>query len=66
MQYHFLRGGVSPRNRFSRWAKDDITEKLKVIKEYYGYSNAKAKDIEHLIDEKEIEMMKTKLCKGGR
>ncbi len=54
MQYHFYYYGIdkNPR-RFGKWHKmEKMSEKLKLIKEYYGYSNQKAKDILHLIDEK--------------
>jgi hypothetical protein len=39
---------------------------LEVIKEYYGYSTEKAKQVLPLLDDKIIEDMKRKITKGGR
>ncbi len=67
MQYHFYYYGIdkNPR-RFGKWHKmEKMSEKLKLIKEYYGYSNQKAKDVLHLIDEKQLKHIKQSLEKGG-
>ena len=39
---------------------------LEVIKEYYGYSNSKAKETLNLISDDQIENIKLCLKKGGR
>lgn len=66
MQYDFLRSTLRPRKRFSKWAKPNITDKLKVIKDYYGYNNEKAMAVESIFTDEDIERMKKKMNKGGR
>ena len=44
-------------------------EKLKdldYVKEYYGYSNEKAKEALNILTDKQIEEIKLSLFKGGR
>tara|TARA_B110000977_G_scaffold67767_1_gene91998 strand:- start:1504 stop:1881 length:378 start_codon:yes stop_codon:yes gene_type:complete len=66
MQYDFLRNIVRKRKRFSKWAKADKTSDMDMIKEYYGYSNSKARQVLPLINKEHLEYIKKKLYKGGR
>ena len=66
LQYDFLRGVIRKRKRFSKWAKKDQVANVEVIKEYYGYSDAKAESVADLISSDQIDMMKAKLSKGGK
>lgn len=66
LQYDFLRGVIRKRKRFSKWAKKDQVANVEVIKEYYGYSDAKAESVVDLLSSDQIDMMKAKLSKGGK
>jgi len=66
LQYDFLREGIRARKRFSKWAKKSVPARIEVIKEYYGYSNAKAESIEDLVSDEDIAAMKKYLSKGGK
>ena len=66
MQYDFLRTAVRSRKRFSKWAKKSVPAKVEVIKEYYGYSDAKAEAVQDLISDETIKEMKSVLSKGGK
>jgi hypothetical protein len=66
MHYDFLRTAVRPRKRFSKWMKKTTLAKVEVIKEYYGYSDAKAQSVEDLISDEDIKHMKSVLSKGGK
>ncbi len=66
MQYDFLRNIVRKRKRFSKWTKADKLSDIDLIKEYYGYSNAKARQVLPLINKDHLEFLKRKLYKGGR
>ena len=66
MQYDFLRTAVRSRKRFSKWAKKTVPAKIEVIKEYYGYSDAKAQSVEDLISDDDIKAMKAVLSQGGK
>jgi hypothetical protein len=39
---------------------------LDYVKEYYGYSNEKAREALTLLTKEQLEHIKTKLFKGGR
>ena len=66
LQYDFLLNIVRKRKRFSKWNKPDAVEDLEVVKEYYGYSNEKAKSIIPLLSKEQIEIIKQRTYKGGR
>ena len=65
LQYDFLRTAVRQRKRFSKWMKKTVPAKIEVIKEYYGYSDAKAESVADLISDDDIKHMKSVLSKGG-
>lgn len=66
MQYDFLLKTIRPRKRFSKWHKKSNPAEIETIKEYYGYSDAKAESVADLITEDMISNMRVKLSKGGR
>ena len=65
LQYDFLLNSVRPKKRFSKWSKNSRLEEIELIKEYYGYSDEKAKDVVHILGDDHIEYIKSKLDKGG-
>ena len=66
MQYDFLRTAIRPRKRFSKWMKKTVPAKNEIIKEYYGYSDAKAESVADLISDEDIKHMKSVLSQGGQ
>lgn len=66
MQYDFLRIAIRKRKRFSKWMKKTVPARIETIKEYYGYSDAKAEAISDLISDDDIKAMKVVLSKGGK
>jgi hypothetical protein len=64
-QFLYLLNSIRPRKRYSKWYKNELTDDLKVISEYFGYSYAKAKQIQNLISSDQLDTMKQKLQKGG-
>lgn len=66
LQYHYLLNTVRAYKRpFQKWQKRDIIENLDAVKEYYNYSNEKAKDALSLLSTTQIEEIKKSLNKGG-
>ena len=49
-----------------KWLSQKKVKDLEVIKEYYGYSNQKAKEALNLLSDDQIENIKLGLKKGGR
>lgn len=66
LQFDFFINTIRKKNRFSKWLKPLDYKDLDVIKEYYGYSDEKAKSVLSLLDNKQIEELKKRIYKGGR
>ena len=66
LQFDFFINIIKKRKRFSPWLKATEIENLDVIKEYYGYSDEKAKSVLSLFNNKQIENLKQRIYKGGR
>ena len=66
LQFDFLINMVRKRKRFSKWIKPQIESDVEVVKEYYGYSNEKARQVLPLLSPEQINGLKKKVNKGGR
>ena len=67
LQFHFLLNSIRKRKRFGgKWISTSKSKNLEYVKEYYGYSNAKAKVALDILDRKQLNLIKEKLDKGGR
>ena len=66
LQFDFLLNTVRKKRRFAKWAKPIELNDLEVVKEYYGYSNDKAKAVLQLLDDEQISELRYKVTKGGR
>ena len=66
LQFDYLLNSLRPRNRFAPWMKAKKLENLEHVKEFYGYSNEKARNALDILDTKQISAIKNKLKKGGR
>ena len=66
LQFSFLINIVRKRKRFSKWVKPELENDLGSVKEYYGYSNEKARQVLSLLSPSQIKLIKEKVNKGGR
>tara|TARA_B100002019_G_C21262885_1_gene597742 strand:+ start:2351 stop:2728 length:378 start_codon:yes stop_codon:yes gene_type:complete len=66
LQFDFLINIIRKRKRFSKWIKPDTLSDVEVVKEYYGYSNEKARQVLTLLTIEQINELKKKVYKGGR
>ena len=67
MQFHFLLNSIRKKKRFGgKWVTTAKSKNLEYVKEYYGYSNSKAKVALDILDKKQLNLIKEKLDKGGR
>lgn len=65
-QFDFLSLSIRKRKRYDKWIKaEKESDIIILLKEYYNYSNEKAKQVLPLITDEHIEFMKSKLFKGG-
>lgn len=65
LQNAFLLNTIRKRKRFSKWEKPLEMESVEVIKEYFGYSNEKARQVLPLLSVNQINELKKRVCKGG-
>ena len=65
LQFDFLLNSIRSRKRFTPWLKASRIEDLQYVKQYYGYSNAKAKQALDILTDEQISTLKHKLRKGG-
>ena len=66
LQFDFLLNSLRTRKRFTPWAKASKNKNLDIIKEYYGYSNEKAKSALDILNDEQIKTIKDSLSKGGK
>ena len=66
LQFDFLKNIVRKKKRFSKWTKAQSSSDVEVVKQYYGYSNQKARQIYDLITPDQMEELRKKVYKGGR
>ena len=66
LQFDFFINIIRKRKRFSKWFKPEQVSDLETVKEYYGYSNEKARQVLSLLSTEQINELKNKVAKGGR
>ena len=67
MQFHYFINSIRKKRRFGgKWLSQTKLKNLALIKEYYGYSNSKAKEALNLLSDGQIEELTMSLNKGGR
>jgi len=66
LQFDFYINIVRKKKRFSKWMKPETVSDVEVVKEYYGYSNEKARSALTLLTSDQINELKKKVYKGGR
>lgn len=65
LKYDFYLNTLRGYKRPFNYAKSEKFSDLDVIKEYYGISNAKAKEYHSLLTPENIQTLKLRLYKGG-
>ena len=67
LQFDFFINIIKKKKRFSKWHKKDAeTESIRLVKEYFGYSDEKAVEALSVLTEDHLVMIKEKLYKGGK
>lgn len=66
LQYDFLKSTVRKyKRKFQPWQKMEKNHELEMVKEYYNYSNEKAKEALKLLSKQQLVEISEKLNKGG-
>jgi hypothetical protein len=67
IQFHFLINSIRKKKRFGgKWLSQTKLKNLEYVKEYYGYSNEKARQALNILTEQQIDVIIKTLNKGGR
>jgi len=67
MQFHYLINSIRKKKRFGgKWLSQAKLKDMDIVKEYYGFSNTKAKEALTLLTKDQIEIIRNNLNKGGR
>ena len=65
MQFDYLLSSIRKNKRYSKWLRRESEENLDLIKQFYGYSDPKAREILDIITEDDIVWMKQMINTGG-
>ena len=65
LQYDFLLYTLRKKKRFSPWMRKDELSNLSIVKEYYGYSDEKARQVLPLLTEDQLNIITRRLDTGG-
>lgn len=65
LQFDYYINMIRKRKRFSKWIKPTEIEDLAVVKETYGYSDEKARQVLDLLSDEQITELKRRNYKGG-
>ena len=66
LQYSFYLNTLRKKKRFSPWLRKDQIKNLDLIKQYYGYSNEKAKQVLNILTKEQLSFMRDRLEIGGK
>ena len=65
MQFQFLLNSIRSKKRFTPFLKASKIKDIECVKEYYGYSNEKAKTALDILTKEQLKLIKDSLYKGG-
>ena len=66
LQYDFFLNSLRKKKRFSPWLRKDQIKNLDLIKQYYGYSNEKAKQVLNILTKEHLSFIRDRLETGGK
>ena len=65
MQFQFLLNSIRSKKRFTPFLRASKIKDIECVKEYYGYSNEKAKSALDILTNEQLKLIKERLYKGG-
>ena len=66
LQYDFFLNSLRKRKRYSPWLRKEQIKNLELVKQYYGYSNEKAKQVLNILTREQFSFIRDRLETGGR
>ena len=65
LQYQYFLYSIRKSKRFSPWTKKSTDSDIEIVKEFYGYSNEKARTALAILTPDQLAVIKAKLDTGG-
>lgn len=66
LQYDFFINIVRPKKRYAPWLRKDTINSLELVKEYYGYSDEKARVALKILTDDQLEYIAKRMDHGGK
>ena len=66
LQYDFFINIVRPKKRYAPWLRKDTINSLELVKEYYGYSDEKARMALKILTDDQLKYIAKRLDHGGK
>jgi hypothetical protein len=64
-QFDFHRLAIRKKKRFSPWLKKETEDNILLIRQVYGYTESKAREVLNILSEENLEQIKKSLDTGG-
>jgi hypothetical protein len=64
-QFDFYRLAVRKKKRFSPWLRKDTEENVTLIKQAYGYTESKAREVLNILSTEDLQEIRKALDTGG-
>jgi hypothetical protein len=65
VQYDYYLGSIRSRKRFSKWLKKEEDDDIELVKNYYGYSDKRAREALRILSKDDIANIKKEMNIGG-
>lgn len=65
LQFDYYRHAIRKKKRFSPWIKKETEENIALIKQVYGYTDSKDREVLNILGPKELDILRMSLEKGG-
>ena len=64
-QFDFHRLAIRKKKRFSPWVKKETEENIDLLKQAYGYSEQKAREVLNILSPQDLDQIRKALYTGG-
>jgi len=65
VQYDYYLGSIRARKRFSKWLKKEENGDIELVKNYFGYSEKRAREAIRILSKEQIANIKKEMDIGG-
>tara|TARA_B100000780_G_scaffold132195_1_gene92717 strand:+ start:7836 stop:8213 length:378 start_codon:yes stop_codon:yes gene_type:complete len=66
LQFDFCINMIRKRKRFSKWHKASSSKDIDLLKNAYGYNNARAEEALNILNKDQLSILKDRMNQGGK